>query len=168
MRADHVTLARIGQGADHRSAGLRVGRAPGNRQTLLAIAGMGGQHDVLGRPLGLAHLDSILSGLGKGVVTASIGLLLKAQGYRVSLQKIDPYVNVDAGTMNPYEHGEVFVTRDGKETDLDIGRYERFLDESLTAAHYFTTGQVYLSVIERERAGGYLGQQIPVLSHVFG
>ena len=108
----------------------------------------------------------VLSGLGKGVVTASIGLLLKAQGYRVSLQKIDPYVNVDAGTMNPYEHGEVFVTDDGKETDLDIGRYERFLNESLTADHYFTTGQVYGDVIRKERAGAYLGKTVQVIPHV--
>lgn len=108
----------------------------------------------------------VLSGLGKGVVTASIGLLLKAQGHHVSLQKIDPYVNVDAGTMNPYEHGEVFVTDDGKETDLDIGRYERFLDESLTATHYFTTGQVYGDVIRQERAGAYLGKTVQVIPHV--
>jgi len=101
----------------------------------------------------------VLSGLGKGVVTASIGLLLKSQGFRVSLQKIDPYVNVDAGTMNPYEHGEVFVTHDGKETDLDIGRYERFLDEELSAANYFTTGQVYWNVLNQEREGAYLGRQ---------
>ena len=108
----------------------------------------------------------VLSGLGKGVVTASIGLLLKSQRYRVSLQKIDPYVNVDAGTMNPYEHGEVFVTHDGKETDLDIGRYERFLDESLSAANYFTTGQVYWDVIRQERAGAYLGKTVQIIPHV--
>ena len=108
----------------------------------------------------------VLSGLGKGVVTASIGLLLKDQGHKVSLQKIDPYVNVDAGTMNPYEHGEVFVTDDGKETDLDIGRYERFLDESLSAAHYFTTGQVYGEVIRKERNGDYLGKTVQVIPHV--
>ncbi|HDJ29992.1 MAG TPA: hypothetical protein ENF29_02950, partial [Candidatus Acetothermia bacterium] len=82
----------------------------------------------------------VLSGLGKGVITASIGLLFKLSGYKVSLQKIDPYLNLDAGTMNPYEHGEVFVTRDGMETDLDIGRYERFLGEELTAVNYMTTG----------------------------
>jgi len=108
----------------------------------------------------------VLSGLGKGVVAASIGLLLKSQGYRVSLQKIDPYVNVDAGTMNPYEHGEVFVTRDGKETDLDVGRYERFLDETLSAANYITTGQVYWSVIRQERVGAYLGKTVQVVPHV--
>ena len=81
----------------------------------------------------------VLSGLGKGVITASIGLLFKLRGYRVTLQKIDPYLNLDAGTMNPYEHGEVFVTHDGVETDLDIGRYERFLNEELSAANYITT-----------------------------
>ena len=108
----------------------------------------------------------VLSGLGKGVVSASIGLLFKLQGYHVSLQKIDPYVNVDAGTMNPYEHGEVFVTHDGRETDLDIGRYERFLDEELSASNYVTTGQVYWNVIRKERAGKYLGQTVQIIPHV--
>jgi len=108
----------------------------------------------------------VLSGLGKGVVTASIGLLLKLQGFKVSLQKIDPYVNVDAGTMNPYEHGEVFVTEDGKETDLDIGRYERFLNESLSASNYLTTGQVYWNVIRKERTGAFLGKTVQVIPHI--
>ncbi len=108
----------------------------------------------------------VLSGLGKGVISSTIGLLFKLQGYSVSPQKIDPYVNVDAGTMNPYEHGEVFVTRDGKETDLDIGNYERFLDEELTASHYITTGQVYWNVIRKERSGQYLGQTIQIIPHV--
>jgi len=108
----------------------------------------------------------VLSGLGKGVVTASIGLLFKLRGYRVTLQKIDPYVNLDAGTMNPYEHGEVFVTRDGLETDLDIGRYERFLDEELTRANYLTTGQVYWNVIRQERAGAFLGKTVQVIPHI--
>jgi len=108
----------------------------------------------------------VLSGLGKGVISSSIGLLLKLQGYSVSLQKIDPYVNVDAGTMNPYEHGEVFVTRDGKETDLDIGRYERFLDEELSAANYITTGQVYWNVIRKERSGKYLGHTVQIIPHI--
>jgi len=108
----------------------------------------------------------VLSGLGKGVVTASIGLLLKLQGFKVSLQKIDPYVNVDAGTMNPYEHGEVFVTQDGKETDLDIGRYERFLNESLSASNYLTTGQVYWNVIRKERSGAFLGKTVQVIPHI--
>jgi CTP synthase len=108
----------------------------------------------------------VLSGLGKGVVSASIGLLFKLQGHRVSPQKIDPYVNVDAGTINPYEHGEVFVTQDGRETDLDIGRYERFLDEELAAFNYITTGQVYWNVIRKERAGRYLGQTVQVIPHI--
>lgn len=108
----------------------------------------------------------VLSGLGKGVVTASIGLLFKLRGYRVSLQKIDPYLNVDAGTMNPYEHGEVFVTRDGRETDLDIGRYERFLGKELSVANYITTGQVYWNVIRQERAGTFLGNTVQVIPHI--
>lgn len=108
----------------------------------------------------------VLSGLGKGVISSSIGLLFKLQGYKVSLQKVDPYVNVDAGTMNPYEHGEVFVTRDGKETDLDIGRYERFLDEELSASNYITTGQVYWNVIRKERSGKYLGKTVQIIPHI--
>ena len=108
----------------------------------------------------------VLSGLGKGVVSASIGLLFKLRGHRVSLQKIDPYVNVDAGTINPYEHGEVFVTHDGRETDLDIGRYERFLDEKLSSSNYLTTGQVYWNVIRKERSGKYLGQTVQIIPHV--
>jgi len=108
----------------------------------------------------------VISGLGKGVVAASIALLFKLSGYDVSLQKIDPYVNLDAGTMNPYEHGEVFVTHDGKETDLDIGRYERFLDEYLSETNYITTGKVYWNVIRQERAGTFLGQTVQVIPHV--
>ncbi|MCI2426062.1 CTP synthase [Candidatus Acetothermia bacterium] len=108
----------------------------------------------------------VLSGLGKGVVAASIGLLLKSRGYRVTMQKIDPYLNVDAGTMNPREHGEVFITIDGKETDLDIGRYERFLNEDLTADNSITTGQVYWNVIRRERNGEFLGQTVQIIPHV--
>lgn len=108
----------------------------------------------------------VLSGLGKGVIAASIGLLFKLRGYRVTLQKIDPYINLDAGTMNPYEHGEVFVTRDGKETDLDIGRYERFLDEELSEGNYITTGQVYFNVIRQERAGDFLGKTVQVIPHI--
>ncbi len=108
----------------------------------------------------------VLSGLGKGVVAASIGLLFKLRGYHVTMQKIDPYVNVDAGTMNPYEHGEVFVTDDGKETDLDIGQYERFLDERLSSANYMTTGQVYWEVIGKERAGDFLGKTVQVIPHI--
>ncbi len=108
----------------------------------------------------------VLSGLGKGVVAASLGALLRARGVSVTLQKIDPYLNVDAGTMNPYEHGEVFVTQDGLETDLDIGHYERFTHQDLSRVNYLTTGQVYWNVIRRERRGDYLGHTVQVVPHV--
>jgi CTP synthase len=104
--------------------------------------------------------------LGKGISTSSIGALLRARGYLVTAVKIDPYINVDAGTMRPYEHGEVFVTDDGAETDLDIGTYERFLDIDLARGNNVTTGQVYQSVIEKERAGEYLSQTVQVIPHV--
>ncbi len=107
-----------------------------------------------------------MSSLGKGVSTASIGALLHARGYKVTAVKIDPYINLDAGTMRPYEHGEVFVTKDGAETDLDIGTYERFLDIDLARANNITTGQVYKSVIEKERRGEYLSQTIQVIPHI--
>jgi len=110
----------------------------------------------------------VLSSLGKGITAASIGTLLKHSGKKVGMLKIDPYINVDPGTMSPLEHGEVFVTKDGAETDLDIGNYERFLDASFLKSSNFTTGQVYSSVIERERAGGYLGQTIQVIPHIVG
>jgi CTP synthase len=110
----------------------------------------------------------VLSSLGKGITAASIGTLLKHSGKEVGMLKIDPYINVDPGTMSPLEHGEVFVTKDGAETDLDIGNYERFLDTSYLKSSNFTTGQVYSSVIERERAGGYLGQTIQVIPHIVG
>ena len=108
----------------------------------------------------------VLSSVGKGITTASLALLLAARGYSVEAVKIDPYINVDAGTMNPYAHGEVFVTEDGGETDLDIGHYERFLHRNLTRRHNITTGQIYLSVIERERRGEYLGQTVQVIPHI--
>ena len=110
----------------------------------------------------------VLSSLGKGITAASVGTLLKHSGMNVGMLKIDPYINVDPGTMSPLEHGEVFVTEDGAETDLDIGNYERFLDASFLKSANFTTGQVYSSVIERERAGGYLGQTIQVIPHIIG
>jgi len=110
----------------------------------------------------------VLSSLGKGITAASVGTLLKHSGKKVGMLKIDPYINVDPGTMSPLEHGEVFVTKDGAETDLDIGNYERFLDTSYLKSSNFTTGQVYSSVIERERAGGYLGQTIQVVPHIVG
>ena len=108
----------------------------------------------------------VMSGVGKGVATASIGALLKARGLGVTAVKIDPYLNVDPGTLNPVEHGEVFVTKDGVETDQDIGNYERFLDEDLLAVNYMTTGMVYLSVIERERSMGYGGKTVEAVPHI--
>ena len=108
----------------------------------------------------------VLSSLGKGITAASIGTLLKHSGVRVGVLKLDPYINVDPGTMSPLEHGEVFVTKDGAETDLDLGHYERFLDTSLTQRNNFTTGQVYKTVIENERQGKYLGKTIQVVPHI--
>lgn len=108
----------------------------------------------------------VLSSLGKGVSSSSLATLLKQSGYKVNILKIDPYINIDPGTMSPLEHGEVFVTADGAETDLDIGHYERFLNTSLSKGNNFTTGQVYLSVIENERKGNYLGKTIQVVPHI--
>ena len=108
----------------------------------------------------------VLSSVGKGVTAAAIGRILKARGLRVTIQKLDPYLNVDPGTMSPYQHGEVFVTDDGAETDLDLGHYERFIDEGLTKASNVTAGQVYAEVITRERHGDYLGGTIQVIPHI--
>ena len=108
----------------------------------------------------------VASSLGKGIAAASLGRLLKSRGIAVSNQKIDPYINVDAGTMNPYQHGEVFVTEDGAETDLDLGHYERFIDENLTRLHNVTTGQIYGAVIDKERRGDYLGATVQVIPHI--
>jgi len=107
-----------------------------------------------------------MSGIGKGVTTASIGKILQVRGHRVSAMKIDPYLNVDAGTMNPYIHGEVFVTEDGGEVDMDLGTYERFLDLNLSREHNITTGQVYQSIIEKERKGEFLGKCVQIIPHV--
>ena len=108
----------------------------------------------------------VVSSLGKGITAASLGRLLKARGYKVMMQKADPYLNVDPGTMSPFQHGEVFVTEDGKETDLDLGHYERFIDENLTRASNFTTGLIYQSLISRERAGDFLVGTVQVIPHV--
>ena len=108
----------------------------------------------------------VTSSLGKGIISASLGCLLEARGLRVTIQKFDPYINVDAGTMNPYEHGEVYVTDDGAETDLDLGHYERFLGRPTSQANNVTTGRVYSGVIEKERAGRYLGKTVQVVPHV--
>ena len=108
----------------------------------------------------------VVSGLGKGITAASLGRLLKNRGYKVTIQKFDPYINVDPGTMSPYEHGEVFVTDDGAETDLDLGHYERFIDENLTKNSSVTMGKIYSSVIEKERKGDYLGKTVQVIPHI--
>ncbi len=108
----------------------------------------------------------VASSLGKGITAASLGRLLKARGYSVTIQKFDPYLNVDPGTMNPYQHGEVFVTEDGMETDLDLGHYERFIDENLTRWSSVTSGQVYFAVLNRERSGGYNGGTVQIIPHV--
>ncbi|MDB5178848.1 MAG: synthase [Patescibacteria group bacterium] len=110
----------------------------------------------------------VLSGLGKGITAASLGTILKARGFSVNIQKCDPYLNTDAGTMNPAEHGEVFVTHDGAETDLDLGHYERFLDEELGRASSLMNGRVYANVIADERAGKYLGKTVQIVPHVTG
>jgi CTP synthase len=110
----------------------------------------------------------VVSSLGKGIATSSIGLLLKSRGLKINLQKFDPYVNVDPGTMNPFQHGEVFVTEDGAETDLDLGHYERFIDVDLSSDNNLTTGQIYQSVIEKERQGFFLGGTIQIVPHITG
>src|SRR6478609_409827 len=108
----------------------------------------------------------VVSSVGKGITTASLGRLIKSRGVSVSVMKLDPYLNVDPGTMSPYQHGEVFVTDDGAETDLDLGHYERFIDENLSRASNVTTGQVYSAVIAKERRGDYLGGTIQVIPHI--
>ena len=108
----------------------------------------------------------VVSGLGKGIAAASIGLILKSRGLRVINQKFDPYLNIDPGTLNPYEHGEVFVTDDGAETDLDLGHYERFTDVSLSKRSSTSAGKVYLSVLNTEREGGYKGKTVQVIPNV--
>ena len=108
----------------------------------------------------------VVSGLGKGITAASLGRLLKCRGYKVASQKLDPYINIDPGTMSPYQHGEVFVTDDGAETDLDLGHYERFIDENLNKYSNLTTGKVYWNVLNKERNGEYLGQTVQVIPHI--
>ena len=108
----------------------------------------------------------VVSGLGKGITAASVALLLKSRGYKVFMQKFDPYINVDPGTMNPIQHGEVYVTYDGCETDLDLGHYERFIDEELNYTSNITSGKIYSAVIEKERKGDYLGATVQMVPHV--
>lgn len=108
----------------------------------------------------------VVSSLGKGILSSSLGFLLKRHGYSVSMMKFDPYINVDPGTMNPFQHGEVYVTEDGAETDLDLGHYERFLDEDMSALNSVTTGKIYSAVIDKERSGDYLGATVQVIPHI--
>ncbi len=108
----------------------------------------------------------VVSSLGKGLASAALGALLQARGYKVRLRKLDPYLNVDPGTMSPYQHGEVFVTDDGAETDLDLGHYERFTGVSATKADNITTGRIYKTILEKERRGDYLGATVQVIPHV--
>ena len=108
----------------------------------------------------------VTSSLGKGIIAASLAKLLQARGYRTTIQKLDPYINVDPGTLNPYEHGECYVTDDGAETDLDLGHYERFLNSATSQANNVTTGRIYQSVIEKERRGDFLGKTVQVVPHI--
>ena len=108
----------------------------------------------------------VVSGLGKGITAAALGRLLKARGLKVAAQKLDPYINVDPGTMSPYQHGEVYVTEDGAETDLDLGHYERFIDENLNRFSNLTTGKVYWNVLNKERQGEFLGSTVQVIPHI--
>ena len=108
----------------------------------------------------------VVSGLGKGITASSLALLLKSRGYKIFMQKFDPYINVDPGTMSPYQHGEVFVTADGAETDLDLGHYERFIDEELNYTSNITTGKIYKTVIDKERRGDYLGRTVQIVPHI--
>ena len=108
----------------------------------------------------------VVSSLGKGLLSASLGALLQARGYKVRIRKFDPYLNVDPGTMSPYQHGEVYVTDDGAETDLDLGHYERFTGVAAAQSDNVTSGRIYSQVIEKERKGGYLGRTVQVIPHV--
>ena len=110
----------------------------------------------------------VVSGLGKGIAAASLGRLLKQRGLRVKVQKLDPYLNVDPGTMSPYQHGEVFVTDDGAETDLDLGHYERFIDENLDRNSSVSSGQIYWEILNKERRGDFLGGTVHIIPHLRG
>ena len=120
----------------------------------------------LSKPKYIFVTGGVASSLGKGIISASIARLLQARGYSVTIQKLDPYINVDPGTLNPYEHGECYVTEDGAETDLDLGHYERFTNHPTSKANNVTTGKIYKSVIEKERKGEYLGKTVQVIPHI--
>src|SRR5689334_19735963 len=143
-------------------------RAPSPRSRMIHIpyAAKGGE-GVSSRQVKYVFVTGgVVSSLGKGITAASLGRLLKSRGLRVSLQKFDPYINVDPGTMSPFQHGEVFVTEDGAETDLDIGHYERFIDENLSRNSNHTTGSIYNAIIRKERKGEYLGSTVQVIPHI--
>ncbi len=108
----------------------------------------------------------VTSSLGKGIIASSLAALLQARGYSVTIQKLDPYINIDPGTLNPYEHGECYVTNDGAETDLDLGHYERFLNRPTSQANNVTTGRIYQTVIDKERRGDFLGKTVQVIPHI--
>src|SRR5690554_6780354 len=108
----------------------------------------------------------VTSSLGKGILASALAKLLQSRGYSVTIQKLDPYINIDPGTLNPYEHGECYVTEDGAETDLDLGHYERFLNQPTSQANNVTTGRIYQSVIEKERRGDYLGKTVQIIPHI--
>jgi len=108
----------------------------------------------------------VTSSLGKGILASSLAKLLQSRGFSVTIQKLDPYINIDPGTLNPYEHGECYVTEDGAETDLDLGHYERFLNEATSQANNVTTGRIYQSVISKERKGDYLGKTVQIIPHI--
>src|SRR6059058_1898759 len=132
----------------------------------MAITSLRGSTMPTGQTRFIFITGGVVSSLGKGIAASSIGRLLVARGFTVQLQKFDPYINVDPGTMSPYQHGEVFVTEDGAETDLDLGHYERFTDANTSRASNVTTGAIYNSVIRRERRGDYLGATVQVVPHI--
>jgi CTP synthase len=144
-------------------AEVRTARGP---QATRTAAGSGGQNRRLSLAKHVFVTGGVVSSLGKGLTAASLGRILKNRGLRVMIQKLDPYINVDPGTMNPFQHGEVFVTEDGGETDLDLGHYERFIDENMRRASNVTTGAIYQSVIAKERRGDYLGDTVQVIPHI--
>src|SRR5690606_37522932 len=131
------------------------------------LSPLGGDRSVMtGSTKYIFVTGGVTSSLGKGIISASLAKLLQARGFTVTIQKLDPYINVDPGTLNPYEHGECFVTEDGAETDLDLGHYERFLDTPTSQANNVTTGRIYQNVISKERRGEYLGRTVQVIPHI--
>ena len=148
--------------------GLRRRHTPGHRKkTALSASGRKEKERMIEMETKYVFVTGgVISGLGKGITAASLGRLLKNRGYKVAAQKLDPYLNIDPGTMSPYQHGEVFVTEDGAEADLDLGHYERFIDENLNRFSNLTTGKVYWTLLNKERRGDYLGSTVQVIPHV--